>query len=114
MDEKKLNQSGYEKRDVSATRIILFGSLGVVAVVIILIFIWEVFSATSEKLVQEMVLRPQSAAIRDLRARETEELNSYKLLDAEEGIYQIPIDRAIKLMAEEAYRTSQYVSGSKP
>lgn len=101
------NKAGYEKRDVSTTRLIVFGILGIIVVVIVIIFIMEVFTATSERLVEEMVLKPQSAAIRELRARETEELNSYKLLDAENSIYRIPVDRAIELMADEAYREKQ-------
>jgi hypothetical protein len=61
------------------------------------------FLSTSEELVDQTVYKPQSTAIRELRAREAEELNSYKLLDPNKKIYQIPIDRAIKLMADEAY-----------
>lgn len=104
MSGQNIKDSGYEKRDVSAVKIILYGILGVIAVVIVIFFIWEVFSATRERLVQKMILEPQSAAIRELRARETEELNSYKLLDAEKGTYQIPIERAIELMADEAFQ----------
>lgn len=36
-----------------------------------------------------------------LRAREKDALTTYKLLDAQKGIYQIPIDSAIKLLLEE-------------
>jgi hypothetical protein len=104
--------SGYEKSDVKPGKIILFGILGVVLIVIMLVFITQLFSTTSERMVEEMVLRPQSTAIRELRARETEELNSYKLLDAQKGIYQIPIDRAIKLMADEAYREKKKSNNS--
>jgi hypothetical protein len=37
----------------------------------------------------------------ELRERETEELNSYELLDEEKGIYRIPIKRAMELIVEE-------------
>lgn len=36
-----------------------------------------------------------------LRTREKEGLTSYKLLDAEKGIYQIPIDSAMKILMDE-------------
>ena len=36
-----------------------------------------------------------------LRASEKEALTKYKLLNAEKGIYQIPIDSAIKILLEE-------------
>lgn len=104
MSDKVDKNPGYEKRDVSPIRIIIFGVIGMIIVVVAVTIVVEVFITTSEKLVEEMVLEPQSTAIRDLRARETEELNTYKLLDSNEGIYRIPIDRAIELMADEAYR----------
>jgi hypothetical protein len=102
-EQNNNSQSGYEKRDANAAKIIGYGVAGVVLIVVILIFVYQLFISTSEELVDEMVLKPQSAAIRELRAREAEELNSYKLLDPEKQIYRIPIDRAIKLMADEAY-----------
>lgn len=106
--EEKISEAnaedGYEKRDIPAGRIIAFGILGALLIVIMLVIVTNVFLTTSEKMVEDVVLKPQSVAIRELRARETEELNSYKLLDPEKGIYQIPIDRAIELMADEAYR----------
>lgn len=99
-----VNPGNYEKRDISAVRVMAFGILGVLLMVIIIVVIAGIFTKTSEKLVEEMVLKPQSVAIRELRAREAEELNSYKLLDPQKGVYRIPIDRAIEIMADEAYR----------
>jgi len=97
-------EDGYEKRDIPAGKIITFGILGAVLIIVMLVIVTNMFFTESEKMVEDVVLKPQSVAIRELRARETEELNSYKLLDPEKGIYQIPIDRAIELMADEAYR----------
>lgn len=37
----------------------------------------------------------KEADLAKLAAREKKELNSYKLLDAEKGVYRIPIDSAI-------------------
>ncbi len=36
--------------------------------------------------------------LKQLRAREKEALTSYKLLDSGKGIYQIPIDSAMKIL----------------
>ncbi len=38
----------------------------------------------------------------ELRQQEYETLNSYAELDADEGLYRIPIQRAMELMVEEA------------
>ena len=98
---------GYEKRDINAFKIISFGIGGVVIIVVILIVLVQYFTSVKDAAYEEMVLRPESTALRELRARETEELGSYKLLDAEKGVYRIPIDRAIDLMAEEAFKENQ-------
>lgn len=96
---------GYEKADINANKVILFFVLGVIATAIILIFLLDYFKAVREDTVYKAVLQPGSATLRELRARENEELTTYKIIDADKGIYRIPIERAKKLLAEEAYRS---------
>ncbi len=95
---------GYEKRDINPVKVFLFGIAGVIVIVVVVIFMISYFTATREEIVYEEVLKPESAALRELRAREEEELNSYAVLDAKKGVYRIPIQRAMELMAEEAYQ----------
>lgn len=96
--------SGYEHRDVNVTRIAVIGLISVVALTISILLVHQIYIIYREKLVEEVVLRPESAALRELRAREDEVLNSYRILDAEKGLYRIPISRAMQLVADEAYR----------
>jgi hypothetical protein len=95
---------GYEKSDVNLTKIFMYGILGLVILTAVVVFSLDYFTATREELVYEAVLKPESVPLRELRAREEGELNSYAILDAEKGIYRIPIERAMELTAEEAYR----------
>jgi len=99
--------SGYERRDANLKMILFISLAGIVFIVASVIVIDVVFVAEKEEIIYETVLKPESAALRDLRAREDEVLNSYKLLDTARGVYQIPIDRAMDLVANEAYRTEQ-------
>ena len=94
---------GYEKKDVNVTKVIGYTVFIVVIFVAILIFLSEYFLYTTEKMVYETVLKPESISYRDLRAREDEILTNYKVLDKEKGIYQIPIEQAMKITADEAY-----------
>jgi hypothetical protein len=106
-DEKSQMTSeneGYETRDVNVGKVIAYGVGAIIVLVILIVFALDFFASTREEIIYEAVLKPESALLRDLRARETEELNSYGVLDAQKGIYRIPIDRAMKLMAEEAFR----------
>lgn len=103
-DYSEPGNAGYEKRDVNLLKVFIYGLLGIVVVVVLVIFMLDYFTATREELVYESVLKPESTSLRELRAREDEELNSYELIDEEQGRYRIPITRAMELLAEEAYR----------
>jgi len=95
---------GCEKRDVSVNKIIITGVIAVIVLIFVVIYLVDLFVATKEKIYYEAVLKPESTALRELRAKETDMLNSYGVIDSAAGIYRIPIERAMKLTAEEAYR----------
>ena len=101
---KTTEDAGYEKSDVNIAKVIIYGLFGIIFLVAVLIFTWDYFTSVKESLVEDMVLKPQAATIRELRARETEELTGYKLLDETKGVYRIPIERAMELIADEAYQ----------
>lgn len=101
------SDSGYEKRDVSLGRVFIASGVVVVLLVVIVVFLYEYFVFEKEKQVFESTLAPESLALRELRAREDEELNSYKLLDSASGIYRIPIDRALEIVADEAFQSGR-------
>ncbi|MEW6413565.1 MAG: hypothetical protein AB1483_14005 [Candidatus Zixiibacteriota bacterium] len=95
---------GYEHKDINIKKTVLIGLAIILVIVISLVVLNEYFISVKEGLVYDMVLKPQSTALRDFRAREDETLNSYKLLDSTAGRYQVPISRAMELIAEEAYK----------
>ncbi|MEW6051538.1 MAG: hypothetical protein AB1644_10810 [Candidatus Zixiibacteriota bacterium] len=95
---------GYEKRDVNMKLVLLWTVASVLFIVISLVVINSYFVLTTEDVVYQSVLKPQAVTFRELRAREDQALNSYKVLDPAKGIYQIPIERAMELVADEAYR----------
>ncbi len=98
---------GYEKRDVNVSKIIAYTILVMVILGGIIVGLNEYFSYYSRQLEYEMVLSKESAELKELRAREEKILNNYELLDYSKGIYQIPIERAMKILADEAYEKQQ-------
>lgn len=96
---------GYEKRDANLKGITIVSLAGVLLLILAIVFVDDIFVLTKEQIIYETVLRPESVPLRDLRAREDEVLYSYKKLDSAGGVYQIPIDRAMQVLADEAYRT---------
>ncbi|MDX9858582.1 MAG: hypothetical protein RBT76_12385 [candidate division Zixibacteria bacterium] len=95
--------TGYEKSDVSVPWITTIALIVIGVIVVFIVILNEYFLVTKERLVYDTVLSTPSAALRELRAREDEELHSYKVLDSAAGAYQIPIDRAMELQAGEAH-----------
>lgn len=102
--ELKGNKPGFDTGEVSVKKILFVGLLSAFVLAVILIGLYQLFIAQAEKQIYESVLRPESVPLRDLRAREDEILNSYKLLDPTKKVYQIPISRAMQLLAEESAR----------
>ena len=101
------SETGYEKKDVNLRQIILGAVVIIGVIVVILVLLTRYFVIVKEAQVYDAVLKPESAALRELRAREAEVLNSYKLLDSANGVYQIPISRAMELTADEAFQSRE-------
>jgi len=101
------SRSGYEKQDVSAWKVGLVGFASLLLLVLAIVVINQIFALTKLSLYYETVLRPEAKALREQRSREDETLNSYGVIDAKAGIYRIPIDRAMKLLADEAYHAKR-------
>jgi hypothetical protein len=97
-------QAGYEKKDASVAWIATIALLIVAVIAAFAIGLNEYFLISKESLIYDQQLSTRNKVLRDLRATEEEALNSYKVLNADSGRYQIPIDRAMKLMADEAYQ----------
>jgi hypothetical protein len=100
------HKDGYEKRDVKVWHIIGYAAAIIVFLVVVIIILNNYFIAAKEDLVYNVYLKPESSEIRDIRARDTEILTTYKLLDETRGVYRIPIDRAMQLLAEEQFQQS--------
>lgn len=97
----------YERRDANPRKIMI-ATVSLLAIMIVLIIgLAELFMMTVDQQVTDAVLKPPSAQLRDIKAKEQEVLNNYKVIDAAKGVYQIPIARAMELAAEEAYQKTQ-------
>ena len=94
---------GYEKSDLNISKTLIATVLIVIFLVASVAFVDEIFVHEKEQIITDVVLKPVSITLRDLRAKEDEVLMSYKVLDPQKGVYQIPIERAMKIVAEEAY-----------
>ena len=107
------NKSGYETKDANVAKIIIVGLIAAVILVVCLIFLKQLFIATTEKQLYEAVLKPESATLQNLHERENVILTTYKILNETKGVYQIPIDSAIKIIANENEKPPKQGGGLK-
>ena len=103
-DKHENVEIAYEHSDVNMKKLFFAGFVIVAILSIIVIVLNELFISSAESEFYSLVYKPVSKELRELRAKETETLNTYKSIDSEKGIYQIPIDRAMELMADEAFQ----------
>lgn len=93
---------GYDKQDVSIRRLVLISVMCMVVIVVASIWVRSYFIQVTEETIYEMVLKPGSLSLQELRTREDDVLNNYRIIDSTKGIYQIPIDSAMAIVAREA------------
>ena len=94
--------AGYEKRDVNIFMVIGLSIISVILLIIIVVFLDNYFVEATEQMIYEEQLQPESVDLNSLLDAEKKELNSYKVLDADHGVYQIPIDLAMEILVKEA------------
>jgi hypothetical protein len=90
----------YRIYDVKTGRVATIGIIGILLLVVAMYLTNQYFLATTNKQIDDVLLMPPSAELEALKAREDSLLNSYRLIDSTQGIYQIPIDKAMEILAD--------------
>ncbi len=92
---------GYDRHEPNVRFLALFGSALIVVLALIIVGLQYYHDRVKEQQIFIKVLAPESQALRDLRAREDQELHSYQFLNREKGQVRLPIERAMQLLAAE-------------
>ena len=98
------SDTGCEQRNVELRKVFAVTIIVLAVQVAGLIGLAQYFRPAEGTPVYGDVLDPEPGWIRELRVAEEETLTSCKLLDPEKQIYQIPIYRAMELLAESGSR----------
>jgi hypothetical protein len=107
VDPRKKPSPGYETQDLNVRLIVIVSFISLFAMIVALYVINELFVISKEKRVEHVVLTPISPQLRELRSSEDEVLSSYKSIDSQKGIYQIPIEQAMQILADQEYQKHQ-------
>lgn len=92
----------FDRTEPNVKFIALFGAATLAILAAVILGIQFYFDRALERELYNKVLSQQSAALKELRAREEEALNSYRFIDREKGTVRIPVSRAMELLLEES------------
>lgn len=101
------DKPGYEKADIQLKWVAVVGLLFVILLAAISIGTKNLFIKDKNEVIYQQVLQPVSPKLRDIRAHEEALLNDYQVINRTTGVYQIPIEQAMRVLAEQAYRERQ-------
>lgn len=92
----------YDHSEPQYSVISILGVLTVVLLIVVGIGIQQYYDRTEESLIHNTVLTQPNWVLQDLRNKENWELTHYGQYDKTKGTMRLPIDQAMKLVAEEA------------
>lgn len=99
--ERVLHGDEGDPESLPTAVILVAGTLLLVATVL---FLQGLFEAQNRKEFERKVVAEKPQELRDLRAAQTQVLNSYRMVDPKAGTVAIPVDRAVELLIEESKR----------
>lgn len=95
-------ETDFDRSEPHALLIAGFGIASVIGLIVIILGIQAYFDHLREQAEYQKVAVPVAQDLKNLHSQEDEELNNYKYVDRGNGTVQIPISRAMQLIAQEA------------
>ena len=96
-----MSKKPYETQDIPVKAVAIGGLIFVIIVAISLYLMYEYTERAIDDAQNDFRLSKRSEKLMKLQESENESLNSYKIIDKEKQIYQIPIDRSKELLLNE-------------
>ena len=96
-----MSKKPYETQDIPVKEVAIGGLIFVIIVAITLYLMYEYTERAIDDAQNDFRLSKKSEKLMKLQELENESLNSYKVIDKEKQIYQIPIDRSKELLLNE-------------
>tara|TARA_B100000965_G_scaffold367091_1_gene352839 strand:- start:10881 stop:11180 length:300 start_codon:yes stop_codon:yes gene_type:complete len=93
-----MSNTGYEKQDIPVKPVAIGGVIFVIIVAVTIVLLYEYYVRVVDESVYEFRLSKRSNKLIELQASEKEALNSYNVIDEEDQVYQIPIDKSKELL----------------
>ena len=104
-EEEKERGVAYEGIAASQIMAIALSILVVILVAVVVIFGW--YGQVAQETRADATSDENYELLQETRTQQEEALTQYGVVDEEEGVYRIPIDRAMDVVATEEYQRSQ-------
>lgn len=91
---------GVNDDNLNYKQLIFWSSFGTALVVVLIIALVQFAEASWFQAQNKASVNSEYSQIKELKAKDKETLNTYGVVDLEEGTYRIPIDKAINNIAE--------------
>lgn len=102
LEREKEMGVAYEGIPTGQIMSIAFTLLLIIGIAVVILFVW---TSTTAQAVREATVSPdQYTQLRETEAQAAQKLTQYEVIDEQNGVYRIPIDRAMDLMATQAYQ----------
>jgi len=92
----------YDHTEPKASALFLFGGATVLMLIVVGVGITYYYDALREQAIYREVLSVDNDQLKNLRATEERDLNSYSYANKDAGVVRMPISRAMQLVAKEA------------
>jgi len=99
----------YEGIAASQIMAIAVSILSVILVAVVVLFGW--YGQVSQDTQARYSGAENYELLQQTRAEQTEAISQYGVVDEEKGVYRIPIDRAMDMVAAEEYKENQSTEG---
>lgn len=96
--------AGYELRDVNVKVLYIVSVVVIIFVFASAIWLDDYFHIYQNKVTQEYVGNAPTPELTALHSHEAELLNNYGVVDAQKGVYRIPVDDALKQVSAASFK----------
>ena len=93
---------GVEHENVGVGQILGFVASIIVTLALMIIFVFNLVNVSEQRTLEARVASGNYPELRETEAEATNKLTQYEILNDQEAVYRIPVDRAMDLMVQQS------------
>lgn len=98
---------GVEHESIGVSQILGFIGAIIAVLILMIIFVFQIVNISELRTYESAVLESGYPELRQVRVEAAREMTQYEILNDAEGVYQIPVDRAMELLVDQERSTPE-------